>query len=81
MQEEEKEKEKKAKIKEPSIEEEDIALNEMTLPTAKEVQNMENEKALEKHEQLCKLSRALAVLASASVSVLNYVYPYILLFL
>lgn len=49
--------------------EEDIALNEMTVPTAKEVQNMENEKALEKHEQLCKLSRALAVLASASVRI------------
>lgn len=37
------------------------------MPTAREAQELAREKAFEKQEQLCELSRALAVLASASV--------------
>ncbi|TXG48443.1 hypothetical protein EZV62_027737 [Acer yangbiense] len=44
----------------------DVALEEMTNPTAKEAREQAKAKTLEKHEQLCELSRALAVLASAS---------------
>ncbi|KAH7542144.1 hypothetical protein FEM48_Zijuj02G0042100 [Ziziphus jujuba var. spinosa] len=43
----------------------DVALEEMTTPTAREAQEQKG-KILDKHEQLCELSRALAVLASAS---------------
>ena len=39
----------------------------MTGPTAREAQELAREKAFEKQEQLCELSQALAVLASASV--------------
>lgn len=39
----------------------------MTIPTAREAQEQAKERTLEKQEQLCELSRALAVLASASV--------------
>ncbi|EHA8592579.1 putative mitochondrial proton/calcium exchanger protein [Cocos nucifera] len=60
------EKEEKAKIKESGISEEDVALKEMTDPTAKEAEELAKAKALEKQEELCKISRALAVLASAS---------------
>nr|XP_010912753.1 mitochondrial proton/calcium exchanger protein [Elaeis guineensis]XP_010912754.1 mitochondrial proton/calcium exchanger protein [Elaeis guineensis]XP_010912755.1 mitochondrial proton/calcium exchanger protein [Elaeis guineensis]XP_029118429.1 mitochondrial proton/calcium exchanger protein [Elaeis guineensis] len=60
------EKEEKAKIKESGISEEDVALKEMTDPTAKEAEELVKAKTLEKHEELCKISRALAVLASAS---------------
>lgn len=49
----------------------DVALEEMTDPTAKEAQEQAKAKTLEKHEQLCELSRALAVLASASVRIKN----------
>ncbi|KAL6223694.1 hypothetical protein ACLB2K_002553 [Fragaria x ananassa] len=38
----------------------------MTVPTAREAQEQVKERTLEKQEQLCELSRALAVLASAS---------------
>lgn len=39
----------------------------MTIPTATESQEQARARAVEKQEQLCELSRALAVLASASV--------------
>lgn len=39
----------------------------MTVPTAQEAQQQARARALDKQEQLCELSRALAVLASASV--------------
>lgn len=65
--EKEKEKEEKAKIKEPAIIQEDLALKEMTAPTAREAQDLAKAKSLDKHEEFCNISRALAVLASASV--------------
>lgn len=46
---------------------EDIALKEMSIPKAREALEQAQAKAQEKQEQLCRLSRALAVLASASV--------------
>lgn len=39
----------------------------MIIPTAREAQQQARARALDKQEQLCELSRALAVLASASV--------------
>lgn len=42
-------------------------MKEMTIPTAREEQDQARARAVEKQEQLCELSRALAVLASASV--------------
>lgn len=44
-----------------------MALEEMVSATAKEAEEREKAKSLDKQEQLCELSRALAVLASASV--------------
>lgn len=44
----------------------DVALKEMINPTAREAQEQARARALDKQEQLCQLSRALAVLASAS---------------
>ncbi|CAN0923081.1 Mitochondrial proton/calcium exchanger protein [Linum grandiflorum] len=65
--EEEKEEEELARIKEhKASEEEDVALKEMTTPTASEAQERARERTLEKQDELCELSRALAVLASAS---------------
>ncbi|XVE84391.1 hypothetical protein DITRI_Ditri17bG0008800 [Diplodiscus trichospermus] len=64
--EEEKEEEELARMKESKTSEEDMALKEMTIPTAREAQEQAIAKALEKREQLCEISRALAVLASAS---------------
>ncbi|KAL5990776.1 hypothetical protein ACLOJK_011680 [Asimina triloba] len=64
--EEEKEEEEQARKKELGIDQEDLALKEMISSTTREAQELALEKALEKQEQLCKLSRALAVLASAS---------------
>ncbi|MED6135630.1 hypothetical protein PIB30_048420 [Stylosanthes scabra] len=46
--------------------EDDKALNEMNISTAKEAHQLARTRALENKEQLCELSRALAVLASAS---------------
>lgn len=60
-----KEKEEKAKREESDIHEEDLALKEMTIPTLQDKEQLENE-IMEKREQLCNISRALAVLASAS---------------
>lgn len=48
----------------------DVALEEMTSPTTGE-EPKEITKTMEKQEQLCELSRALAVLASASVRIDN----------
>ncbi|KAJ0972981.1 hypothetical protein J5N97_020940 [Dioscorea zingiberensis] len=64
--EKEQEKEGKAKVKESGISQEDLALKEMTDATSKEADELAKAKALEKQEELCKISRALAVLASAS---------------
>ncbi|KAJ9176061.1 hypothetical protein P3X46_011411 [Hevea brasiliensis] len=64
--EEEEEEEEQAKMKESVGSQKDVALEEMTIPTAREAQEQARAKTLEKHEQLCELSRALAVLASAS---------------
>ncbi|KAG6767695.1 hypothetical protein POTOM_028909 [Populus tomentosa] len=52
--------------KESKVSEEDVALKEMTLSTAREAQELARASTLEKQEHLCELSRALAVLASAS---------------
>uniref|UniRef100_A0A0D9VI51 Mitochondrial proton/calcium exchanger protein n=1 Tax=Leersia perrieri TaxID=77586 RepID=A0A0D9VI51_9ORYZ len=59
------EKEEKAKLKEPKPAEEDLALKEMTDPTAREEEQLRKAKQHDK-EQLCNISRALSVLASAS---------------
>ncbi|XVF30221.1 hypothetical protein REPUB_Repub16aG0039000 [Reevesia pubescens] len=64
--EEEEEEEEQAKLKESISNQKDVALEEMAVSTAKEAQELAKAKTLEKHEQLCELSRALAVLASAS---------------
>lgn len=59
------EEEEKAKLKEPEGAAEDLALKEMTEATARE----EELRKAKRHdrEKLCNISRALAVLASASV--------------
>ncbi|KAJ4830254.1 hypothetical protein Tsubulata_021217 [Turnera subulata] len=64
--EEEEEEEEQAKMRESVGSQRDIALEEMTTATAREAQERARAKTLEKHEELCELSRALAVLASAS---------------
>lgn len=61
--EEEKEEKEQARMKDSD---EDIALKEMSIPKAREALEQAQAKAQEKQEQLCRLSRALAVLASAS---------------
>ncbi|CAN6468084.1 unnamed protein product [Victoria cruziana] len=66
IKEEAEEEEEQARKKESAVDREDVALREMTIPTAREAQELAKAKATEKQEQLCKLSRALAVLASAS---------------
>ena len=58
-------KEEEAKMKEPDTAEEDLALKEMTDATARE-EELRKAKEHDK-EKLCNISRALAVLASASV--------------
>ncbi|CAA2958611.1 LETM1 and EF-hand domain-containing protein 1, mitochondrial [Olea europaea subsp. europaea] len=64
--EEEKEEEEQVKLKESVNRQKDVALEEMKMATAKDAEDRENAKTLDKQEQLCELSRALAVLASAS---------------
>ncbi|KAI5579120.1 hypothetical protein POPTR_008G078600v4 [Populus trichocarpa] len=64
--EEEEEEEEQAKMKESVSSQKDVALEEMSIPTARDAREQAKAKTLEKHEQLCELSRALAVLASAS---------------
>lgn len=66
-QKEEKEEEEQGRLKESVKEQKDVALEEMVAATAKEVQEREKSKTFDKDEQLSELSRALAVLASASV--------------
>ena len=76
IQEEEKKKEKEEKAKQKKEEkailteqeaaEEDLALKEMIGPTAREEEEMIEAKQHDQ-QQLCNVSRALAVLASASV--------------
>ncbi|KAM0846014.1 hypothetical protein ACQ4PT_055951 [Festuca glaucescens] len=56
--------EEKAKLKEQEAAGEDLALKEMTEPTAREEELREGKQ--HDKEQLCNISRALAVLASAS---------------
>nr|GMD85371.1 mitochondrial proton/calcium exchanger protein-like isoform X1 [Ipomoea batatas] len=63
--EKEKEKEQQAMKKEP-LGNEDVALKEMIIPTAREAQEQARARALDKQEHLCEISQALAVLASAS---------------
>ncbi|XP_061986656.1 uncharacterized protein LOC133705456 isoform X2 [Populus nigra] len=62
----EEEEEEQAKMKESISSQKDVALEEMSIPTARDAREQAKAKTLEKHEQLCELSRALAVLASAS---------------
>uniref|UniRef100_A0A2P2M539 Letm1 RBD domain-containing protein n=1 Tax=Rhizophora mucronata TaxID=61149 RepID=A0A2P2M539_RHIMU len=69
--EEEEEEQEQAKMKEVVDSPKDVALEEIATPTAREAQEQAKAKTLEKHEQLCELSRALAVLASASVRIRN----------
>lgn len=64
--EEEKEEKEISKKKQSDATQEDLALKEMTIPTAKEIQERARARAVDKQEQLCELSRAIAVLASAS---------------
>ncbi|KAK9154428.1 hypothetical protein Sjap_001908 [Stephania japonica] len=64
--EEEKEKGEQARTKDSSSSQEDAALTEMIDPTSGEARGQVIAKTLEKQVQLCELSRALAVLASAS---------------
>jgi ribonuclease HI len=45
----------------------DKALNEMNISTAKEAHQLARTRAVENKDQLCEISRALAVLSSASV--------------
>lgn len=47
----------------------DLALEEMTIPTAREAQEAARARAIDKGAELCEISRALAVLASASVRI------------
>ena len=55
-----------------------MALKEMTGPTAREAEELAQAKTLEKQEQLCRISRALAVLSSASVRPqLCYLFPFL----
>lgn len=69
QEEEEEEEEEQARMKESVSSQKDVALEEMTASTSREAVEQAKSKTLEKHEQLCELSRALAVLASASVCI------------
>ncbi|CAH8390255.1 unnamed protein product [Eruca vesicaria subsp. sativa] len=64
--EEEKEEEELTRIKDVKGGEEDKALQEMTIPTAREAQEQARARVLEQQDDLCKLSHALGILASAS---------------
>ncbi|KAD5803571.1 hypothetical protein E3N88_14931 [Mikania micrantha] len=64
--EEEKEEEEQAKMKQSTSSNKDVALEEMINVTASDMQAQARARALDKQEQLCKVSEALAVLASAS---------------
>ncbi|KAK8556103.1 hypothetical protein V6N13_070172 [Hibiscus sabdariffa] len=64
--EEEKAEKEMKKMKALKATEEDVALKKKTIPTAREAQEQAMARSLEKREQLCQISCALAVLASAS---------------
>lgn len=67
IKEEEDRKEGEQTRKKESVENrEDVALKEMTIPRATKAQEQARARALDKRDELCKLSRALSVLASAS---------------
>ncbi|KAI4353172.1 hypothetical protein L6164_002143 [Bauhinia variegata] len=66
IKEEEKEEEEHAKMKESIGRQGDVATEDIATSTFKEPQVELEARTLEKQEQLCELSRALAVLASAS---------------
>lgn len=66
IKEEEEKKEVEQARKESSSSQEDKALKEMNISTAKEAHQLARDRAVENKEQLCEISRALAVLASAS---------------
>ena len=74
QEEEEKEEKEISKKKQSDATQEDLALKEMTTPTAKEAQEQARARAVDKQEQLCELSRAIAVLASASVSIKHHLH-------
>ncbi|KAL3506924.1 hypothetical protein ACH5RR_032306 [Cinchona calisaya] len=61
-----KEEEEEQAKKESVGSQEDVALKEMTISTAREAQEQARARPLDKGDQLCEISRALAVLASAS---------------
>lgn len=69
QEEEEREEEEQTRSKESGVGRVDVALEEMNLPTAEEAQKQAIARTLEKHEHLCEISQALAVLASASVRI------------
>lgn len=69
MQEEEERQGVEQARKESSSSQDDKALKEMTISTAKEAHQLARDRAVENIEQLCEISRALAVLASASVRI------------
>jgi LETM1 and EF-hand domain-containing protein 1 len=58
--------EEKGTIVEDESDERDRALRDKMLATAREAQQLAQTKTLDKRDELCKLSAALAVLASAS---------------
>jgi len=60
--------EEKGTTVEDGSDEKDRALRDKMLATAREAQHLAQTKTLVKRDELCKLSAALAVLASASVS-------------
>ncbi|KAL8214191.1 hypothetical protein R6Q57_003640 [Mikania cordata] len=62
----EKEEEEQAKMKQSISSNKDVALEEMIKATTSDMQEQARARALDKQEQLCKVSEALAVLASAS---------------
>ncbi|MFQ6621685.1 hypothetical protein Gotur_001715 [Gossypium turneri] len=64
--EEKEEEEELARMKESKARKEDVALKEINVPTARETQEQAIARALEKRDQLCEISCALVVLASAS---------------
>lgn len=58
-------------MKESTAGQKDVALEEMVDPTTREAQERAKAALSDKDDQLCELSRALAVLASASVQIFN----------
>jgi len=61
-------------VTEPIGDERNLATKEVD-PTTELTREEIKAKALEKHEQLCEISQALAVLASASVRKIIFLFP------